>query len=48
MYDAVQSIVTESDDQIFLLRGTDFQCEGTVRFIYYTDGDDFRVRVETP
>ena len=48
MFDAVQLIVTDSDDQLFLLRGTDFQCEGTVRFIYYTDGDDFRVRVETP
>jgi hypothetical protein len=48
MFDAVQLIVTESDDQIFLLGGTDFQCGGTVRFVYYTDGDDFRVRVETP
>jgi hypothetical protein len=48
MFDAVQLIVTNSDDQLFLLRDTDFQCGTTVRFVYYTDGDDFRVRVETP
>jgi len=48
MFDAVQLIVTNSDDQIFLRRDTDFQCGGTVRFVYYTDGDDLHVRVETP
>jgi len=48
LFDAVQLIRTDSDDQIFLLRDTGFQCDATVRFVYYTDGDDFRVRVETP
>jgi hypothetical protein len=48
LYDAVQLIRTDSDDQIFLLRDTDFQCGGAVRFVYYTDGHDFHVRVEMP
>ena len=48
MFDAVQLIVTNSEDQIFLLRDTDFQCGGTVRFVYCTQDGAFRVRVETP
>lgn len=48
LFDAVQLIPTDSEDQIFLLRNTDFQCGTTVRFVYYADGDGFHVRVETP
>ncbi len=48
LFDSTQLIVTDSDDQIFLLRDTDFQCETTVRLVYYTEGDEFHVRAETP
>lgn len=47
MFDSTQLIVTESDDQVFLLRNTDFLCEATVRLVYYADGDEFHVRAET-
>jgi hypothetical protein len=48
LFDALQLIATPSADRIFLVRETDFQCGGTVRFVYFTEGDAFRVRVEFP
>ena len=46
MFDALTLETTRSDDQAFLLRGSDFDCGATVRFVYYTEGAAFRVRVE--
>jgi hypothetical protein len=48
LFDALVLDVTRSTDQIFLLRGTDFEDATTVRFVYFMDGDTFSVRVETP
>ncbi len=47
LFDAVQLNVTTSEDIEILLRDADFQCETTVRFVYYTQDDVFHVRVET-
>ena len=46
LFDAVQVIATASDDHLLLQRDVDFQCGETVRFIYFAEGDAFRVRVE--
>jgi len=48
LFDALQGIVTRSDDRIFLRRETDFECGVTLRFVYFAEGDAFRVRVEYP
>jgi hypothetical protein len=48
LFDAVQLIRTDSGDQIFLLRDTGFQCDATVRFVYYIEDEAFHVRVERP
>lgn len=38
----------ESSDVIFLLRDRDFSCGDRLRFVYYADGEQFRVRLERP
>jgi hypothetical protein len=38
--------VVDSEDEIFLLRETDFECGATIRFIYYVENGVFRVRLE--
>ncbi|MFQ5805671.1 MAG: hypothetical protein ACE5I3_04390 [Phycisphaerae bacterium] len=48
LFDAVTLTVTTSGDRIFLLRDTNFACGATIRFVYFTEGDAFRVRVELP
>jgi hypothetical protein len=48
LFDAVQVIATTSDDHVLLQRDAGFQCGETVRFVYFTQGDAFRVRVELP
>jgi hypothetical protein len=48
LFDALQGIVTRSEDRVFLRRETDFECGATLRFVYFTEGDAFRVRVEYP
>lgn len=48
MFDAVTFDVTRSGDELFLQRDTNFECGATVRFVYFTEGDAFRVRVESP
>jgi hypothetical protein len=48
LFDAATLTVTTSDDQIFLLRDADFACGATIRFVFFTEGDAFRVRVEYP
>ena len=48
MFDAALLIPTESNDRIFRLQGTDFECGVTLRFVYYTQGDTFHIRIETP
>lgn len=48
MFDAIELDVTRSDDEIFLLRETDFDCGSTVRFVYFTQAGGFHVRVEHP
>jgi len=47
MFDATTLTPTESNDRVFRVRGTDFECGGTLRFVYYTEGGAFRVRLET-
>jgi len=37
-----------SDDVIFLLRDADFTCGATIRFVFFTEAEAFRVRVEYP
>lgn len=48
LFDAVTLTVTTSADRIFLQPGTDFECGATVRLVYFTQGDAFRVRAEFP
>jgi len=48
LFDAASLAVTTSEDQIFLLRDADFTCGATIRFVYFTEGEAFRVRVEYP
>jgi hypothetical protein len=40
--------VIQSEDQIFLLRDRDFACGPTLRFVYFLEGGELRVRVEFP
>ena len=47
MFDAATLTVDESDEQIFRLQGTDFECGATLRFVFYTEGGEFGVRLET-
>ena len=37
-----------SDDQIILLRESDYACGDTLRFVYFAENDVFRVRLERP
>jgi len=46
LFDAATLHVTVSPDRIARLRGTDFECGATIRFVFFRDGDDLRVRVE--
>jgi len=46
MFDATLLEVTESSDQILLLRDTSFECGATIRFVYFTEDGVFRVRRE--
>jgi hypothetical protein len=48
LFDAVQLLVTRSNDRLLLRREVDFQCGDTVRFVYYREGEAFRVRAELP
>jgi hypothetical protein len=48
LFDAARLIITQSGDRIFLLWDEDFECGATVQFVYFTEGDAFRVRVEYP
>jgi hypothetical protein len=48
LFDAARLIVTPSDDRVFLLWDERFECGATVQFVYFTEGDAFRVRVEYP
>ena len=47
-FDAINVTVTVSDDQIFLLRDTQYTCGTTVRFVYFTEGEALRARAEFP
>lgn len=38
----------ESADEILLLSDIGFECGAKIRFVYFTEGDAFRVRVEFP
>ena len=46
LFNAVLVTVTTSTDRVFLQRGSDFDCGATVRFVFFTEGETFRVRVE--
>ena len=48
LFDAASLTVTTSEDQIFLRRDAEFTCGATIRFVFFTEGDAFRVRVEYP
>ena len=37
-----------SDDQLILLRESDYACGDTLRFVYFAENDVFRVRLERP
>ena len=47
LFNAVLMTVTTSTDRVFLQRGPDFDCGATVRFVYFAEGETFRVRAET-
>jgi hypothetical protein len=46
MFDAALVDTTVSADRIFLLRGTDFECGATLRFVFSTEDDEFGVRLD--
>jgi hypothetical protein len=48
LFDAATLTVTTWEDQILLLRDAEFTCGATIRFVFFTEGDAFRVRVEYP
>ncbi len=48
LFDVARPGVTRSQDQIFLRRDADFTCGATIRFVFFTEGEAFRIRVEYP
>jgi hypothetical protein len=46
LFDAAALVVTPSEDTLFRVRETDFACGDTVRFVFFSEGEAFRVRVE--
>lgn len=46
LFDPATLTVTPSADEIFLVRTTDYDCGGHLRFYFYREGSALRVRVE--
>lgn len=46
LFDPATLTVTPSTDEIFLVRTTDYDCGGHLRFYFYREGAALRVRVE--
>lgn len=47
VFNAAVLEVTDSTDEIFLLRNADYDCGATLRFVYYLEDEALRVRLET-
>jgi hypothetical protein len=47
VFNAAVLEVTDSGEEIFLLREADYDCGATLRFVYYLEGETLRVRLET-
>lgn len=48
LFDSISLTTRTSADEIFLNRGGGFDCGETIRLVYFTEGDVFRVRVDRP